>query len=287
MRNNLWDDPRVSRICDATGATEATVVGALYWLWAAGDEHTEDGHLPGLSRGGLDRKVRLPGFAEAVLSVGWLLESDAGLTIPRFDEHNGASAKRRSLDAIRKATFRVVSASDADKKRTGADKMRRNAELEKRRVEKTEDLRSSSEIRSANSEEEESREAASEPEAEPEVPLVVFPTVAGRASSARSWGLTAQHLSELSVGFPDLDILAEARKALLWVQAKSDHRKTADGMRKFLLGWMTRANNDGPRRRGYSTPPANGHAPPGKPSFRQKLATLNFPDNPRPGGEQP
>ncbi len=141
MRGNLWDDPRVSAICDATDQPEAAVVGALYWLWATADQHTEDGLMPGLSLRQIDRKTGVQGFGQAVCDVGWLADHPEGVRILRFDEHNGASAKRRAGDAQRKANGRNVSASDADKSRTGsgqtADELRRIAELEeeKRREE--------------------------------------------------------------------------------------------------------------------------------------------------------
>lgn len=30
MRGNLWDDPRVAKLCDLTDQGEAAIVGALY-----------------------------------------------------------------------------------------------------------------------------------------------------------------------------------------------------------------------------------------------------------------
>ncbi len=115
MRNNLWDDPRVGAIVDATDTCEAQVIGALYWLWASADEHTEDGYLPGLTLRQIDRKVGMKGFAEAVAAIGWLHVVEGGIHIARFGEHNGASAKRRASESRRK-----VSARDADKMRTKA-----------------------------------------------------------------------------------------------------------------------------------------------------------------------
>lgn len=106
MRGNLWDDPRIAAICDDTDATEASVIGALYWLWASADQHTEDGTMPGLSLRQIDRKTGLVGFAAAVVKIGWLSEVDGGLKIPRFNDHNGSSAKRRGEDAKRKAASR-------------------------------------------------------------------------------------------------------------------------------------------------------------------------------------
>lgn len=113
MRSNLWDDPRVARIVDATDTSEAAVVGALYWLWATADQHTEDGVLSGMSLRALDRKTGVQGFGAALVDIGWLTERDDGLQVVRFEEHNGKSAKRRCSESVRK-----MSARDADKVQT-------------------------------------------------------------------------------------------------------------------------------------------------------------------------
>lgn len=137
MRNNLWDDPRVSSLCDITGLPEAMVIGCLYWLWATADEHSEDGHMPGLSVASIDRKTGCKGFGAGLLSIGWIEDSPGGITILRFDEHNGASAKRRCTEAQRKANSRTLSASDADNHRTTDGQIPPNcgAREEKRREE--------------------------------------------------------------------------------------------------------------------------------------------------------
>jgi hypothetical protein len=140
MRGNLWDDPRVSRLCDLTDQPEAMVIGALYWLWSSADSHTEDGLMPGLSLKGIDRKSGVPGFGKALLDVGWIAEVEGGIAIVRFDEHNGKSAKRRSMEAKRKGEVRKVSASDADKSKTESGK---DAELElEKELEKEKDKKS-------------------------------------------------------------------------------------------------------------------------------------------------
>lgn len=112
MRTNLWDDPRVSRLCDLTGAGEAAIVGGLYWLWAMADEHTEDGILPGLTTRAIDRKTGINGLGAALVSISWLEEHPEGVTIVGFEEHNGTSAKRRCVDAQTKANKRKSSTDD-------------------------------------------------------------------------------------------------------------------------------------------------------------------------------
>lgn len=103
MRSNLWDDPRVARLCDMTDSSEAAVVGGLYWLWATADQHSINGHLPGLTVRQLDRKTGIAGLGDALLAVGWLAVEGDGLTIPSFEEHNGSSAKKRAQTARRVA----------------------------------------------------------------------------------------------------------------------------------------------------------------------------------------
>lgn len=114
MRGNLWDDPRVSGLCDQTGAQEAAIIGGLYWLWTTADQHTEDGVLPGMTLRAIDRKTGIETFGQALVSIGWINELDDGILIVRFDEHNGTSAKRRCMEAQRKANSRKLSANDAD-----------------------------------------------------------------------------------------------------------------------------------------------------------------------------
>lgn len=103
MRGNLWDDPRVSKLCDLTDQPEAMVVGALYWLWSMANQHTADGLLPGLSLRQLDRKTGVQGFGAAMVAIGWLAEGDEGLTICRFEDHNGTTTKKRIQTAARVA----------------------------------------------------------------------------------------------------------------------------------------------------------------------------------------
>lgn len=149
MRTNLWDDPRIARLCDLTDQSEAAVIGGLYWLWAMADEHTEDGILPGLTTKAIDRKTGVPGIGAALCDVGWLADHPEGVRIVGFEEHNGTSAKRRCTDAQAKANkrkaseeapeaVREMSARDADNAPTNNGQKTDNcgAREEKRREEK-------------------------------------------------------------------------------------------------------------------------------------------------------
>jgi len=139
MRTNLIGDPRVGRIAMMCDQTETTVLGALFTLWAIADQHSEDGVLPHMSPDWLDRRVSVPGFSTTLASVGWLeiaQEPSGGVVVPSFDDHNGASAKRRASEASRKGRQRM-SASDADTMRTpsGTRAEQSRASIEKSRKE--------------------------------------------------------------------------------------------------------------------------------------------------------
>lgn len=142
MRTNLWDDPRVGTLCDllteSGGADvgEATVCGALFRLWGIADQHSEDGVLP-MSAHRMDAKLGVPGFCEAMVTVGWLSARDGALRVTRFDEHNGSSAKKRSADAQRKGVQRSSVPRPANV-RTDADTTRteRGQKADKSRTER-------------------------------------------------------------------------------------------------------------------------------------------------------
>lgn len=124
MRSNLWDNPRVSKLCDMTGQGEATVIGGLYWLWATADQHTEDGVLWHLSLSQLDRKTGIKGFGDAMVAAGWLQTDGENLLIPNFEDHNGTSAKKRAQTARRVAAHKAGgNAADVDVGAVGGDEV--------------------------------------------------------------------------------------------------------------------------------------------------------------------
>lgn len=61
----------------------------------------------------------------------------------------------------------------------------------------------------------------------------------------KEWALTSTLVAEWQESFPSLDVVGECRHALAWIRSKASHRKTAAGMRRFLVGWFGRAQNTG------------------------------------------
>lgn len=144
MRTDLRTHPKVKRIASALSADKLRAIGALHAVWSYFDEHSIDGILHGFTAEELDEEIGQQGITRAMESVEWIEVGEDVLSLPRFDEHNGQSAKRRASDARRKKTgrgkrphgVRKTSAERPQSVRTDADQRRE----EKRRVEKKEEM---------------------------------------------------------------------------------------------------------------------------------------------------
>jgi hypothetical protein len=71
---------------------------------------------------------------------------------------------------------------------------------------------------------------------------LTFPCV---GTGPAAWVLPGEQVAGWTVAYPALDVLAECRKALAWIEASPTRRKTAGGMKRFLVGWLNRATDRG------------------------------------------
>lgn len=134
MRTSLATDPAVISIAGQLDITEFEVVGILHHLWTWADTQSRDGHADGVTQKWINRYVHRDGFAEALVSVGWLIVNEAGIEFPNFERHNGETAKSRALAANRKQKQRSnVTPSVTKESRTQRDE--RVTREEKRREE--------------------------------------------------------------------------------------------------------------------------------------------------------
>lgn len=113
MGVGLRTHPKVVRIASALKADRLRVIGALHAVWSIFDAHTEEGLLEGYTHQAIDDDLGWKGFAKAMQDVGWLLFNDSGAHVPGYSEHNGATAKRRAMEASRKGSVRKKSAGNA------------------------------------------------------------------------------------------------------------------------------------------------------------------------------
>lgn len=119
MGVDLRTHPKVVRMAASLKSDRLRVLGALYATWCIFDAHAKDGTLMGYTPEALDEELGWKGFSRAMAAVEWLDVTEAGLHAPRFEEHNGTTAKRRAMDASRKGRVRNSSAPKADKSPQG------------------------------------------------------------------------------------------------------------------------------------------------------------------------
>lgn len=104
------DKPEVCQIADLAGIDPDAVVGKLMRVWGWFDQQTENGNAPSVSKKLLDRSVGVAGFCDHMKSVGWMVEEGGRISLPRFDRHNGRTAKNRLLTAKRVANHKNANA---------------------------------------------------------------------------------------------------------------------------------------------------------------------------------
>jgi hypothetical protein len=113
MRVDLDSDPAVIRMARRLGVGETTIVGCLHNIWSWADKQTVDGCVDGIASTWLDRRVYLPDFAAAMIEVGWLeeLPNGGGIRFPKFEKHNGETAKNRASKSETQAKWRAKKAA--------------------------------------------------------------------------------------------------------------------------------------------------------------------------------
>ena len=130
MRVSLVDDPAVISMARHLEASAYEVVGLLHSVWSWANLHTEDGVALGVTPDWLDHKFGREGLSEAMIRVGWLLDDDSGIVIPKFDRHNGHSAKARAQATERKR----VSRTERDKSVTREEKRTEDKTVKPKKV---------------------------------------------------------------------------------------------------------------------------------------------------------
>lgn len=107
MRTNLCGDPAVKAMSRTLKLDVFSVVGRLHEFWAWADQHTDSGEMPFTVLEDVDDVVQKRGFAAEMVRVGWLADNGHdGVCVPKWDRHNGESAKKRGLAMERQRACR-------------------------------------------------------------------------------------------------------------------------------------------------------------------------------------
>ena len=236
----LETKPETVEILVATGESVYVVIGRLVRLWAWAQLNSEDGSIKAttaiLARvAGGDEK-----FWETVAETGWIELGEKTVTIAGWEKRFSQAAKRRMLDARRKADGRKADKTPHDihstsavrpqSVRTDADTFRTAGGLEeKRREEKREEL----------------IPAAPVPTSKPAKP------VRSTAKPSLSWdfesgwqGITDTDRQEWATAFPGVILAQELAKANAWLKANPTKAHRSN-WRRFIVGWFQRCQDKG------------------------------------------
>lgn len=149
MRLDLDEDPAVMMMANRIKMHPLDVVGRLWRVWSWANRQLRDGYARSVTRSNIDSMVGVTGFADAMITVGWLEEVNAGsgedasgIRFPKFDRWNSKSAKDRGLSAERMRKKRERDVAEEFRECYGAGVTKAQPEKrreEERREENTED----------------------------------------------------------------------------------------------------------------------------------------------------
>jgi len=118
MTHALPEKPEVLAIAGKTGLTRFEVVGRLFILWRWFDNNTTDGNALSVTSVTLNECLfgyqGDTNFVSEVVAARWLVETDEGISVVKFDEHISESAKTRAQTAKRVAKSKKNKESNAE-----------------------------------------------------------------------------------------------------------------------------------------------------------------------------
>jgi hypothetical protein len=265
MRSALLANPKVHAIAKAIGrdsragaalttgfngspeqvlsrhALRHVCVTALLCVWSAANEHSDGGKLSCCDLEDLDEIAGVPGFGDAMSSVGWAFRDDSEncVLLPNFSEHNTTAKDRTAAERQRRRRSKCHGGVTRDSHAVTVTQRRE----EKRREEEY-------------------------------IPAAPVPTsgaadaVRTRAKPAVSWsadagwqGITDADRQEWATAFPGAVLDQECAKATAWLKA-NPKRCGKRNWRRFLVGWLQRCQDKGGTNRQPGVRPEEKHPPP-------------------------
>jgi len=156
--------------------------------------------------------------------VGWLVVDGDCFELPKFDRHNGESAKKRALSNVRKQVFRSRNADSVP----GVERSERSNSVP--REEKKREIQPPSEVASSGT---------------PKRRSGTKPADSIRWSTASGWeGITDEDRAAWRVAYPACDIAGELARMAEWLKA-NPAKAHKSKWRAFVTSWLTRSQDRG------------------------------------------
>ena len=136
IEHGLLGKPEVMLLADTLDISHYEAVGHLvaFWQWVDLNMSPECPQVKGTKKG-LDRVAGRDGFADALVSVGWLEVQEGVVFIPGYEVHLSKSAKERAKGQKKKAMQRIKLSPNEGDKQGDKNGTKRGTREEKRREE--------------------------------------------------------------------------------------------------------------------------------------------------------
>lgn len=130
------DKPEIYLISEKLNIDPDMVLGKLIRLWVWADQQIANSNAASVTDGeqgenksnavvlnkiAIDRIAFMPGFADALIHAGWLIQEGDSLYFNNFEKHNGKNSKKRALTNERVAKLRDVKRGGNAKSNAGCN----------------------------------------------------------------------------------------------------------------------------------------------------------------------
>ena len=254
MRSALLANPKVHAIAKAVGmdsragsvlttgfsgcpdevlarcALRYVTVTALLCVWSSANEHATCGILSCCDLEDIDEIAGVPGFGQAMVSVGWAIPDEATkcVSLPNFSDHNTAAKDRTAADRQRR--YRENRNGGVARDVTRDVTRDSNGREEKRRVEKRRINTPAAQVATSDSPKRRKRSQ---------------PTDSVSWDADAGWeGITDADRQEWRLAYPACDLPGELAKATSWLRANPTKARKSN-WRRFVVSWLTRSQDHG------------------------------------------
>jgi len=258
MRSALLANPKVHAIAKAIGrdplagavlttgfsgcpdavlsrhALRHVAVTALLCVWSSANEHSADGILSCCDLEDLDEIAGIPGFGDAMASVGWAVADEASkcVSLPNFSEHNTPAKDRTAAERQRR--HRAKCHGDVTALRHGVTVTQRREE--KRREE---DIQAAP-VATSDSPKRRKRSQHHN---------------AVKWTDSEGWaGITEADRNTWAEAYPACVLDIELMRASEWLKA-NPARAHKSNWRRFIVSWLTRSQDRGGTNRSAGKTP--------------------------------
>ena len=256
MIHTVLSHPKFKKLKRRLKASQVVVVGVLESIWMIGKQVHHDGGIGRMSNEDIAAHIEYDGdhdqLISALVDCGWLdLCPENRLVIHDWEQHRPNFVK--AIAARREKGQLPTLGSEPRVPNPGFP----TQGSQQHNITQHSLSSNSSPLRGDESESAlvgNGPGGPSRPDAIDFVPLLTFPC----RGKEKEWHLSQEFVGHMETAYPGLPIMPECKEALAWVVSNTERIKTANGMKRFLNAWLSKAANTQARPTHSTTAHTNG-----------------------------